>query len=135
MEDALMTATNRKPEHETLDVVVVGAGFAGLAALHKFRDELGYSTRVIEAAGGAGGVWYWNRYPGARCDVESLQYSYAFSDELSQEWEWTERFAVQAEILSYVNHVVERFDLAKDIRFNTRVTAAHFDEARSLWVV
>jgi cyclohexanone monooxygenase len=130
-----MTATNRKPEHETLDVVVVGAGFAGLAALHKFRDELGYSTRVIEAAGGAGGVWYWNRYPGARCDVESLQYSYAFSEELSQEWEWTERFATQPEILSYVNHVVERFDLAKDIRFETRVTSARFDEARSVWVL
>jgi cyclohexanone monooxygenase len=122
-----------RPDAQAFDVIVVGAGFAGLAALRKMRDDLGYSVRLLEAAGGPGGVWYWNRYPGARCDVESLQYSYAFSDELAQAWTWSERFATQSEILSYVNHVVERFDLAKDIAFDTRVRAAVFDEARSLW--
>jgi cyclohexanone monooxygenase len=120
---------------EALDVVVVGAGFAGLAALRRLRDDLGYSVRLIEAAGGPGGVWYWNRYPGARCDVESLQYSYGFSDDLAQEWSWTERFATQPEILAYVDHVVARFDLAKDIRFKSRVTAAVFDEAAASWRV
>ena len=117
------------------DVIVVGAGFGGLAALHKFRDELGYSTVVFEAAAGAGGVWWWNRYPGARCDVESLQYCYAFSDELLQDWNWTERFATQPEILSYVDHVVERFDMAKDIRFSTRATSAIFDEKTARWTL
>jgi cation diffusion facilitator CzcD-associated flavoprotein CzcO len=120
-------------EHETLDVVVVGAGFGGLAALRKLRDELGCSVLLLEAASGPGGVWYWNGYPGARCDVESLQYTFGFSDELSQEWCWTERFAPQQEILSYLNHVVERFDLAKDIRFNTRLTSASFDEHNCRW--
>jgi cyclohexanone monooxygenase len=143
--------TNRKPalaeegssvnsmtgriEYETFDVVVVGAGFGGLAALRRFRDELGCSVRLLEAASGPGGVWYWNRYPGARCDVESLQYTFGFSDELSQEWSWTERFAPQAEILSYLNHVVGRFDLAKDILFNTRLTSAAFDESSHRWLL
>ena len=130
-----MTAPDRKPKREAFDVIVVGAGFAGLAALRKVRDDLGHSVRLIEAAAGAGGVWYWNRYPGARCDVESLQYSYGFSDALSQEWRWTERYATQPEILSYVNHVVERFDLASDIRFGTRVTSAAFDETNARWVL
>jgi cyclohexanone monooxygenase len=120
---------------KAFDVIVVGAGFAGLAALHKFRDELGYATAVFEAAAGAGGVWWWNRYPGARCDVESLQYCYEFSDALLQEWNWTERFATQPEILSYVEHVVERFDMAKDIRFSTRVTSAVFDEKTARWTI
>lgn len=120
---------------QSFDVIVVGAGFAGLAALRKMRDELGYSVRVFEAAGGPGGVWWWNRYPGARCDVESVQYCYAFSDELLQEWSWNERYATQPEILSYVDHVVERFDLAKDIRFNTRVTSAAFDERTARWTL
>jgi cation diffusion facilitator CzcD-associated flavoprotein CzcO len=113
----------------------VGAGFGGLAALHRFRDELGLATRLLEAADGAGGVWYWNGYPGARCDVESLQYAFAFSPELTQEWNWTERFAAQGEILAYVNHVVERFDMAKDMRLETRVTSAVYDEARAVWAV
>jgi cyclohexanone monooxygenase len=120
---------------QTFDVIVVGAGFGGLAALHKFRDRLGYSTRVFEAAGGPGGVWWWNRYPGARCDVESLQYCYEFDDDLLQEWDWTERYATQPEILSYVEHVVERFDMAKDIAFNTRVTSAIFDEKTARWTL
>ena len=109
-----MNSASGRIEREAVDVVVVGAGFGGLAALRKFRDELGLSVRLLEAASGPGGVWYWNRYPGARCDVESLQYTFGFSDELSQEWCWTERFAPQPEILSYLNHVVERFDLAKN---------------------
>jgi cyclohexanone monooxygenase len=118
-----------------LDVIVVGAGFAGLAALRKVRDEMGLSVRLFEAAGGPGGVWYWNRYPGARCDVESLQYSYGFSDALAQDWCWTERFATQPEILAYVDHVVARFDLTKDIAFDTRVASAVFDPAAARWRV
>jgi cyclohexanone monooxygenase len=118
----------------TADVVVVGAGFAGLYALHLLRSR-GYSVRVLEAAGGVGGTWWWNRYPGARCDVESLEYSYSFDPALQQEWEWTERYATQPEILAYLEHVAGRFDLRRDIRFNTRVTAAHWDAARSCWEV
>jgi cyclohexanone monooxygenase len=128
-----MKPTSGRIEREAFDVVVVGAGFGGLATLRAVRDELGFSVLLLEAAGGPGGVWYWNRYPGARCDVESLQYTFGFSDELSQEWCWTERFASQPEILSYVNHVVERFDLAKDIRFQTRLTSATFDEHNCRW--
>ena len=93
----------------SFDAVVVGAGFAGLCMLHRLRG-LGLSARVFEAGSGVGGTWYWNRYPGARCDVESMEYSYQFSDELQQEWEWTERYASQPEILRYLNHVAERFD-------------------------
>jgi cyclohexanone monooxygenase len=116
------------------DVVVVGAGFAGMYLLHRLRG-LGLSVRVIEAGSDVGGTWYWNRYPGARCDVESMQYSYQFSEELQQEWEWTERYATQSEILRYVDHVAERFDLRRDIQFDTRVTAATFDDAASRWVI
>ena len=118
----------------TIDVVVVGAGMAGLYALHHFR-ELGFSTIVFEAGGGVGGTWYWNRYPGARCDVPSLEYSYGFSKELEQEWEWTEVFPPQEELERYFNHVADRFDLRRDIRLNTRVTAATFDEDASTWTV
>ena len=92
-----------------LDVVIVGAGFAGLYMLHRLRG-MGFTARVFESARGVGGTWYWNRYPGARCDVESMQYSYQFSDKLQQEWEWSERYATQPEILSYANHVTDRFD-------------------------
>src|SRR5215469_753966 len=107
---------------DTFDVVIVGAGFAGMQMLYRVR-ELGLSVCVFEAAGDVGGTWYWNRYPGARCDVESMEYSYQFSSELQQEWEWTERFATQPEILRYANHVADRFDLRPDIQFNTRVAA------------
>ena len=116
------------------DVLIIGAGFAGLFMLHRLRD-MGYSARVIEAAADVGGVWYWNRYPGARCDVESLQYSYSFSRELEQEWVWTEKYAGQAEILRYIQHVADRFDLRRDIQFNMRVLAASFDEASGRWDV
>ena len=116
------------------DAVIVGAGFAGLYMLHRLRSQ-GMSARVFEAGSGVGGTWFWNRYPGARCDVNSLEYSYSFSDELQQEWRWSERFATQPEILSYINHVADRFDLRRDIQLDTRVTEAAFDEARGLWTV
>jgi cation diffusion facilitator CzcD-associated flavoprotein CzcO len=115
-----------------VDVAVVGAGFAGLYMLYRLR-QMGFSVRVLEAAGGVGGTWFWNRYPGARCDVESLEYSYQFSPELQQAWHWSERYAGQPEILRYANHVADRFDLARDIAFNTRVTALTFDDAANRW--
>jgi len=116
------------------DAVIVGAGFGGMYMLHRLRQK-GFTARVIEAGKGVGGTWYWNRYPGARCDVESVQYSYQFSAELEQEWEWTERYATQPEILRYANHVADRFDLRRDIQFETRITAATFDEAANVWRV
>ena len=122
---------------DEFDAVVVGAGFSGLYMLHRLRDKLGLSARVYEAADDVGGTWYWNRYPGARCDSES--YFYSFSDRLSedllQEWSWSERFAGQPEILRYLQHVADRWDLRRDIQFNTRVTAASYDEARSRWAI
>jgi cation diffusion facilitator CzcD-associated flavoprotein CzcO len=117
-----------------LDLVVVGAGFSGLYMLHRARG-LGLTTRVFETGSGVGGTWYWNRYPGARCDVESLEYSYQFSEELQQEWVWTERYAGQPEILRYLEHAADRFDLRRDIQFDTRVVSAHFDETNSAWSV
>lgn len=116
------------------DVVVVGAGFAGMYMLHRLRG-LGLSVRVYEQGGDVGGTWYWNRYPGARCDVESMQYSYSFSDELQQEWNWSERYAPQPEILRYANHVADRFKLRSDITLNTRVDRANFDESTNTWQV
>ncbi|HYI60366.1 MAG TPA: NAD(P)/FAD-dependent oxidoreductase [Acidimicrobiales bacterium] len=117
-----------------VDVVVVGAGFAGLYMVHRAR-ELGLDVVGIEAADGVGGTWWWNRYPGARCDVESLEYSYSFDEDLQQEWEWTERYAGQPEILRYLDHVADRFDLRPHFRFGTRVTAATWDEGRARWWV
>jgi cyclohexanone monooxygenase len=119
---------------ETYDVVVVGAGFAGMYMLHRLRGQ-GFSVRVYEQGDGVGGTWYWNRYPGARCDVESMQYSYSFSDELQQEWDWSERYAPQPEILRYANHVADRFNLRPDIQFSTRVECAMFDEDENIWSV
>ena len=115
-----------------VDAVIVGAGFAGLYMLHRLR-AMGLSVRVFETGGGVGGTWYWNRYPGARCDTDSVEYSYQFSDALQQEWRWTERFATQPEILRYLEHVADRFDLSRDIRFGTTVTEAAFDEAAGCW--
>ncbi|AKK27805.1 cyclohexanone monooxygenase [Mycobacterium sp. EPa45] len=117
-----------------VDVVVVGAGFAGLYALHKFRSQ-GLSVRVFEGAPEVGGTWYFNRYPGARCDVESVDYCYSFSDELQQEWTWTEKYATQTEILAYINWVADKLDLRRDITFNTRVTNAVLDEEPLHWTV
>lgn len=116
------------------DVAIVGAGFAGLYMLHRLRS-MGFRVRVLEAGSGVGGTWYWNRYPGARCDIESVQYSYQFDDALQQDWEWSERYATQPEILRYAEHVAGRFDLCRDIRFDTRVTAALFDEPGRRWVL
>jgi len=118
-----------------LDAVIVGAGFAGLYQLHVLRDRLGLSALVLEAGEGIGGTWYWNRYPGARCDSESYYYSYSFSKELEQEWEWTERYPEQPEIMRYLNHVADRFGLRRDIQLGTRVTGAQFDAAAGRWLV
>ncbi|MGX9392407.1 flavin-containing monooxygenase [Nitrobacteraceae bacterium UC4446_H13] len=125
---------SRPSETDAYDVVIVGAGFAGMYMLHRLRG-LGLSARVFEQGGGVGGTWYWNRYPGARCDVESMQYSYSFSEDLQQEWAWSERYAPQPEILRYANHVADRFDLRSDIQFNTRVERAVFDERARAWSV
>jgi len=114
------------------DVIVVGAGFAGMYLLHRLRG-LGFRVQVMEAGSDVGGTWYWNRYPGARCDVESMQYSYQFDDDLQQEWEWSERYATQPEIIRYARHVADRFDLRRDIRFDCRVAAAHLDETQDIW--
>ena len=114
------------------DAVIIGAGFGGMYMLHRLCQK-GFTARVFEAGKGVGGTWYWNRYPGARCDVESVQYSYQFSPELEQEWEWSERYATQPEILRYANHVADRFDLRRDMTFETRITKAVFDEAANLW--
>src|ERR1700760_655342 len=117
-----------------VDAVVIGAGFAGLYALHRLRSD-GLTVRVLEAADGVGGVWYWNRYPGARCDVESVDYSYSFDERLQQEWDWSEKYATQPEILRYLNHVADRFNLRPDITFGTRVTDAVLDESTLLWQI
>ena len=119
---------------DRFDAVIVGAGFTGLYMLHVLRQK-GFTARLVDAASGVGGTWYWNRYPGARCDIESMQYSFQFSEELQQEWEWTERYASQPEILAYIEHVAERFDLTRDIQFDTRVEAATFNEDTGEWMV
>ncbi len=116
------------------DAVVIGAGFAGLYMLYRLR-QLGLTARAFEAGDGVGGTWYWNRYPGARCDVESMQYSYSFSEELQQEWQWSELYPRQDEILNYINHVADRFGLRPDIQLQTRVTDARYDETQQRWSV
>ena len=129
------TNQTRRGANDVLDALVIGAGFAGLYQLLCLRDRLGLSVQVLEAAAGVGGTWYWNRYPGARCDSESHAYCFTFSEELVREWEWSERYPGQAEVLRYLNHVADRFDLKRDIRFDTRVTSAHWDAASDLWCV
>jgi cation diffusion facilitator CzcD-associated flavoprotein CzcO len=116
------------------DVIIVGAGFSGMYTLYQMR-KLGLRARVLEAGTGVGGTWFWNRYPGARCDSDSVEYSYSFSPELEQDWRWTERFATQPEILRYLEHVAERFDLKRDIQLETRVASAAFDETAGRWSV
>lgn len=127
------TRTERRSANH--DMVIVGAGFSGLYMLHRARDVLGLDAVVLEAGAGVGGTWYWNRYPGARCDSESYYYSYSFSEELEQEWEWTSRYPAQPEILGYLEHVADRFDLCRDIAFETRVEQATFDEESGRWRV
>lgn len=129
-----MTVGNGNATTQRFDAVIVGAGFAGMYMLHKLRGS-GFSARVIEAGTGVGGTWYWNRYPGARCDVQSLDYQYSFSDELQQEWNWTERYATQPEILQYANFVADKFDLRRDMQFETRVTSAHWNDSEKRWNV
>ena len=121
-----------RPEH---DVVVIGAGFAGLYAVHKLRNEMGLAVAGFEATEGVGGTWWWNRYPGSRCDLESVHYSYSFSPDLQREWEWTERYASQPEILSYLERVAEKFALRKSFRFNTRVTSLDWSDETQCWTV
>src|SRR6187399_481499 len=123
----LTLAIVNSASHEVVDAVVVGAGFAGLYALHKLREQ-GLTVRVFEAAPDVGGTWYYNRYPGARCDVESVDYCYSFSEELQQDWTWTEKYATQNEILAYLNWVADKLDLRGDITFGTRVNSAELDE-------
>lgn len=122
------------PKTPELDAVVIGAGFAGMYALHSLREQ-GFTVRAFESGQGVGGTWYWNRYPGARCDVESLEYQYRFCPELGQEWTWTERYATQPEILAYAEWVADRLDLRPLISFNEAVTAAKFDEDNHLWEI
>jgi cyclohexanone monooxygenase len=126
--------SQRSVAPRSVDAVIVGAGFSGLYLLHRLRG-LGFSTRVFERGDDVGGTWYWNRYPGARCDVESMQYSYSWDDALQQEWRWPEKFSAQPDILAYFSHVADRFDLRKDIHFNTTVTSAHFDEDARRWTI
>jgi len=127
-------AHQRTPVSGKIDVAIVGAGFGGMYMLHRLRG-LGLSAVVFDVATGVGGTWYWNRYPGARCDVESMQYSYSFSEELQQDWQWSEVFAGQPEILRYANFVADRLDLRRDMRFETKVTGAVFDESTNRWTV
>ena len=135
MSETTATVQESAPGAEqTADVVIVGAGFAGLYQLHRLR-ALGLSTVVFEAGDDVGGTWYWNRYPGARVDVECINYSFSFSSDLEQEYRWAERYAPQPEILKYAGHVADRFDLRRDIRFKTRVTAATWDEPSRTWKV
>tara|TARA_B100000989_G_scaffold102307_1_gene74805 strand:+ start:959 stop:2578 length:1620 start_codon:yes stop_codon:yes gene_type:complete len=119
---------------KNVDAVVVGAGFSGLYLLYRLR-KAGFSTRVFERGGDVGGTWYWNRYPGARCDVESLQYSYSFDERLQQDWHWPEKFSAQPDILAYANYVADRFDLKKDIEFNIEVKGSRFDENSNRWKI
>jgi cation diffusion facilitator CzcD-associated flavoprotein CzcO len=123
----------RDTNENDFDVVVIGAGFAGLYALYRMRDVLGLRTRVFEAGDGVGGTWYWNRYPGARCDSESYIYSYSFSKALEQDWVWSSKYPEQPEILRYLDHVADRFDLRRDIALGTRVRSAHYDDATRSW--
>ena len=130
----MSAVTSSQPDLQTFDAVVVGAGFAGMYMLYKLQQR-GLKVRLYEAGSGVGGTWYWNRYPGARVDVESVEYSYSFDDALQQEWSWTERYATQAELLTYCNHVADRFKLRPNMQFDTRVTGADYDEASRRWLI
>ena len=130
----LMSITNPDTSALDADVIVVGAGMCGLYALKVLRDQ-GHQVLVLEKGSGVGGTWFWNRYPGARCDIPSLEYSFGFDPELEQEWVWTEHFASQPEIERYLNHIADRYDLRRDIRVGTGVTAMDFDEATNTWLV
>src|SRR5262249_263207 len=117
---------------DRFDAVVVGAGFSGLYMLYRLR-QLGLSVKVFDSAGDVGGTWYWNRYPGARCDIPTTDYTYSFDPQLEKEWTWSEKYATQPEILAYLRYVADCYDLRRDIRFGTRITAAVWDEASRRW--
>ena len=134
MPDASHSPARPASGESQLDVAIVGGGLAGLYAIHRLRG-MGLRVRAYEAGSGVGGTWFWNRYPGARCDVESLEYSYGFSDELQQEWKWPERYGTQPEILRYINHVADRFDLRRDVQLNTRIVSALFDGKAGDWML
>ena len=127
-----MASLNNNPD---FDAVVIGAGFSGMGMLRRLRDDMGMSVQVYETASGVGGTWYWNRYPGARCDSESYTYCFTFSRDLLQEWSWSGRYPEQPEILTYLNHVADRFDLRRSIKFDTKVASATFLEDRNLWEI
>ena len=131
LEEPIVKFQNR----ELYDAVVIGAGFGGMYALHRLRDDLGLTVVAIERGSEVGGTWFWNTYPGARCDAESIFYSYSFDADLQETWTWSEKYATQPEILSYANHVAERLDLRRDIRFGTEVEAAHYSESTATWTV
>ncbi len=124
-----------EPATTDFDAVIIGAGFSGLYMLYSLRNKMGLSARVYDTGSGVGGTWYWNRYPGARSDSDSYIYCYSFDEELWQEWDWSERYPEQHEVRAYLEHVAERYDLYRDIQFNTRVTGATFDEATNTWTV
>ena len=134
MPDASHGPAPHSSDRGQLDVAIVGGGLAGLYAIHRLRG-MGLKVRAYEAGSGVGGTWFWNRYPGARCDVESLEYSYSFSNELQQEWKWPERYGTQPEILKYINHVADRFDLRRDVQLNTRIVSALFDDKTGEWTL
>ena len=117
---------------QKLDVLIVGAGFSGMYLIHRMK-QIGLKALVVEAAPEVGGTWYYNRYPGARCDVESMEYSYSFSEELEQEWDWPQKYSEQKDILEYANHVADRFDLRTYIKFSTKVISAKYDENINMW--
>src|SRR3979409_2289155 len=119
---------------QQVDVAVVGAGFAGLYLLHRLR-KAGFTTVALEEADDVGGTWYWNRYPGARCDIQTIDYSYTFDPELESAWKWSEKYATQPEILRYFGLVTDRYDLRRDIRFGTQVETATWDEAAQRWLL
>ncbi|MFK7996502.1 MAG: flavin-containing monooxygenase [Granulosicoccus sp.] len=125
----------QQSEHQMLDVIIIGAGFSGLYQLFCLREKLGLTAKILEAGSGVGGTWYWNRYPGARCDSESQVYCYTFSKELTEEWNWSERYPGTAEIVDYLNHVADRFDLRRNIEFDSRVVAARFNEQGNFWEI
>lgn len=127
--------TNGARQHQSLDAVVIGTGVAGLYQLYKLRDEQGLKVKAFDTAGGVGGTWYWNRYPGARFDSEAYIYQYLFSDELYKGWSWSERFPGQPEIERWLNYVADRLDLRKDIRFSTTITSAVYNEATQRWTI
>ncbi len=134
MQEQAEKANANPGQAKNFDAVIIGAGFAGLYMLYRLRNQ-GLKCRVYEAGSGLGGTWFWNRYPGARCDVESIEYSYSFSDELQQEWKWSERYPSQPEILRYANYVADKFNLKPDIQFETKVTSATYDEAAKRWQI